>query len=230
MQADERALGIGCAQRHLVSESQPQRRDMIAQRIVRPLGIFAQLRALRLDPAILITAPIIPRPAIKAAKFHSRQIIGDEIGTQHVPFIDHAPQRAARRFEGEANRIAQARREDAIAAILGIDLQHRRAVGLGLHPVFADIAIGPDTDIEQPIRASRQAAGPMHIGGLGRQVQDLAARYADLQVARLIGKGHQRIAIRDVKHVADQRHAIGRLEPGQERRLCLGAAIAIGVA
>ena len=70
----------------------------------------------------------------------------------------------------------------------------------------------------------------MHIGGPGGQVQDLAPRHADLQVAWLIGKRHQRVGVGDVERVADQRHAIGRIETGEKRRLRFGAAIAIGVA
>ena len=230
MQADKGAIAIGGAKLCFLGEAQAQRRDMVAQRIVGALGIFADFRPLRLDPAILIAAPVIPRPAIEGTEFDAGQIVGDQVAAQHVALIDHAPQHAAPGFERQADRIAQARRIDAIVAGLGIDLQHGGAVRFAFQAIFADVAVRSDADIEQPVGADGQAAGPVHVRRLGRQVQNLPPLVADLGLAFLIGEGHQRIGVGDIEGVADQRHAIGRIEAAQEHRLGVRLAIAIGVA
>src|SRR3546814_3870362 len=100
------------------------------------------------DAGIDEAAPIIPGPAEEIALVDVGQIVGDEVGAEHVALVDHGPELVAARIISEADRIAQARGEGADIAVLGPHLEYRGAAEFVVHALFADIAVGADADLE----------------------------------------------------------------------------------
>jgi hypothetical protein len=64
----------------------------------------------------------------------------------------------------------------------------------------------------------------------GRQVRDLDRRSRDLRRAGRVREAHDRVGIRDVEVVADQRHAERRVQVVGEHRAQVRHAVAVGVA
>src|SRR3546814_19197855 len=79
--------------------------------VVGALHIFAAVLRLGRDAGIDEAAPIIPGPAEEIALVDVGQIVGDEVGAEHVALVDHGPELVAARIISEADRIAQARGE-----------------------------------------------------------------------------------------------------------------------
>src|SRR3546814_10319788 len=79
--------------------------------VVGALHICAAVPRLGRDAGIDEAAPIIPGPAEEIALVDVGQIVGDEVGAEHVALVDHGPELVAARIISEADRIAQARGE-----------------------------------------------------------------------------------------------------------------------
>ena len=80
MQAYKRAAFKRWTQLCSGREGETQWRDMVAQREIRPFGIFADFRAAGLYAPVLIAAPVVPRRVIEATEFHTGEEIRHEIG------------------------------------------------------------------------------------------------------------------------------------------------------
>ena len=228
MQSDERAIGVIRAQIDAIGKGEAQCCDMRSKRIIGAFHIFEPVGTARLDAKVLIPTPIAVGPAIVGAEFDAGHIIGNEIAAQHVAFVHRGPQRARYGFIGKAVGVAQAGCEDAEALFRGIDLKHRSAVHFLVHPALADIARRPDRHIEAfAVFGGEQIAGPVIIAT--RQIDDLGALGRDAGFTFLVRKSDNRVGVGDVKRLADQRHAEGRVEALQENRTLVGNAIAIAV-
>lgn len=64
----------------------------------------------------------------------------------------------------------------------------------------------------------------------GGKRKDQLARGFDPRLARLVGKAHHAVGIRDEQGIADQRHTKRLIEVFQKNGTCLGYTIAIGIA
>src|ERR1700728_4746233 len=102
-------------------------------------------------------------------------------------------------------------------ARLGIDLPHRRALLLDRETILRRVAIRAYADIKLGAVAVRdETLRPMMVDGAARQNGHPGGRIANLRLPGVVGKTHQRIGIRYVKAIADERHADGRVQPLQE--------------
>ena len=149
-------------------------------------------------------AVIGPGPAVEGAGLDPGQVIGDEVAAELVAFVDDDEEVVAAGHEGEADRVAQARGEDGVAAARRIDRPDRGAALLLVHAMFGDVRIGADADIEPAVGAGGEALGPVMIA-LGGEPGDRARRRGDAGRGGIIGEGDQRVGIGDVERVADQR-------------------------
>ena len=212
MLANERPIGEFVTQLGTACKSKAQRSGVRAERIVRLLHILLQIRALRLD-AVVGQAPIIPGPAIMAAEINRREVIGRGVRTQLIALIHGGPKIPRLGFIGETIGVAQTRCEDAERFLFGEDFEHIGAIFFGLQAVFANVAIGPDRH-EQCllVRRGNDVTRPVIVRHARGQRHNLLALGGDLRIAFLIGEGQQGISVGDVERVADQFHAVGRIE------------------
>src|SRR3546814_20667273 len=93
-------------------------------------------------------------------------------------------------------------------------LEHARAAELAVHAGFADIRIGADADIEPAVGRGGEAFGPVAVGPLCGQIDDLRGLAAPLLLARDIGKGETRVRVRDIVRGAHHSHDTGPRERG----------------
>src|SRR4051794_20286291 len=89
--SDERAVAELFGQLRAAREGQAERRDVVAERIVRHGGPGDKLRILRLDAAVDVLTPVAERPAVKTAILHRSEIVGDQIAAEFVAFVHHSP-------------------------------------------------------------------------------------------------------------------------------------------
>ncbi len=108
MLADQRALRIAVAELHAVGEGEAEGGDVRPERVIGALRILLQVGALRIDAVVGVAAPIEPRPAELVAELDLRQIIGREVGAEHVAFVDDGPQLLIVGADRHALRVAQA--------------------------------------------------------------------------------------------------------------------------
>ena len=117
------------------------------------------------------------------------------------------------------------------APLAGVDFPDLGAPLLLLHAVLGDIAVRADGDVELGAVAARdQVLGPVMVARPRGQVGHLGARGGDPRLAFLIGKAHHGVGVRHVEHIADERHAEGRVEALEKRLAQLGHAVAVGIA
>ena len=176
-------------------------------------------------------AEIAIGPAVKTAVLQSGHIVRDEVAAELVPFVDRGPELAALRLPGEPDRIAQAGGKHPCPPRHRIDFEDRRPALFISDAVLTGVAVGPDGDVEmRAVWARDDVLGPMIIDGAGRQIGHLHRGCGDRRLPILIGKPQQGIGVGDIEVVTHQGHAEGRIEPGQEGRLRLGHAVAVGIA
>ena len=87
-----------------------------------------------------VATPIMLRPTIIGTKFHKGKIVGHQIRTKHVAFVDHRPQASAA-IPIEANGVTQT---DGIwnFFVLGdVIFEHHRAAIFGFYPMFSNVAV-----------------------------------------------------------------------------------------
>src|ERR1700720_1612311 len=126
----------------------------------------------------------------------------------------------ALRFAAQAVWIAQTAREDAPPAGRAVHLPDGRSVLLRFHSVFGDVAVRTDANIEQrSVRARDEALGPVMVDGAARPLGERSSLCRELCVALLIGVANDGVGIRDIKIVADERHAERRVEVIEENAL-----------
>jgi hypothetical protein len=71
----------------------PERRHMRARGIIRRDGLCHEIWALRLDAGIDMLAVIAVGPAVEGAILHGCHVVGHEVGTDLVAFVDDRPGR-----------------------------------------------------------------------------------------------------------------------------------------
>ena len=190
-----------------------------------------QVRAARLHPRVHNLPEVAVWPPIEAALLHRGHVVRHQVAPQLVALVDRRPQHAGHRFPGQADRVPQPRREDAMHAGGGIDLEDRRALILRLHAVLGHVAVRADTHVQsRPLGIRDQALRPVVVEQPAGEVGDLDRRRSDPGVACLVREPDYGVRVRDVECVADQRHAEGRVQAFDEGRLQLGHAIAVGIA
>src|SRR4249919_4338210 len=103
-------------------------------------------------------AVVAVRPSVEPAVAYRGHVVGHQIAADLVAFVDRDPQRAGLRLPVHSDRVAEARRKNAMRAARRIDLPDRGAPGFLVHAVLADIAVGPDPDVQPAaIAAGNQA-------------------------------------------------------------------------
>ena len=169
-------------------------------------------------------------PAVEGAGRDRGHVIGHQIVADLVALVDRGPEHAALGIPGQTHRVAQAAGVDAGRARHPVDLEDGGAVDLLGHAEVGDVGVGADPNVEPgSIRAGDQALGPVVISAR-RQVGQLGRGRGDARLSRLIGHADHRIGVGDVEPVADQGHAEGRHQAGQEVGLDLGHPVSVGVA
>src|SRR5256885_1550940 len=174
---------------------------------------------------ILMAAHVPPRPTVKSAFLHMRDVVGYEIVAQRVAFVDGAPQLTSFRVDGQADTIANAVGEDTHRGTVGIELQNVGAIffrrsRIGVIDIGSRangnehlLAICREHDVARPVAVSAGYVGNMF------------GRAARLQIAVLVRKANDGIR---VAHVNPLWIGSGRVEinskwPVQASRKDFGA-------
>src|ERR1051325_819078 len=100
------------------------------------------------EPGILMSAHVIPRPAIEAAILHVGGVVGDEVVAEFIALVDRGPYFARFRIEGQTHRIAQAGSENAQPGTVGIVLKNIGSMEFSLMSVrIIDVRAGTDRNV-----------------------------------------------------------------------------------
>jgi hypothetical protein len=73
-------------------ERQPERRDVVAERVVGHDRILDHVLRRRLNPLVDVLAEVAVGPAVETAVLHRGQVIRHEIAAELVALVDHGPQ------------------------------------------------------------------------------------------------------------------------------------------
>src|SRR5690606_7701738 len=119
--ADEGAFGEGSAESAVPREGQAQRGDVRAEGVVRANRAGDQSGLLRADPRIDVLAPVAVGPAVEGTLAHRGQIVGDQLRANLVTLVDHRPEGAGGRLDGQGGRVADAGCDGAPGAGQAID-------------------------------------------------------------------------------------------------------------
>src|ERR1700730_3294635 len=92
--------------------------------------LVLQIGPLALVPGIFVAADIEPRPAIKRIFADARHVVGHEVIAEAVALIGGAPGRADLRLDRQADAITDSGRKYFLILAIGVERQHRRAIGL----------------------------------------------------------------------------------------------------
>src|SRR4029078_12018936 len=111
-----------------VVEQHLQRGAVRLQQHVGNDGRRLQLGVLARVPRIGIAADVVPGPAVKPALLDWGDVVGDQVVAQLVALVDGHPLLARVRMHGDADGVADARREHAPPATVGRELEHGGAV------------------------------------------------------------------------------------------------------
>ena len=203
---------------------------MRAERVVGNERLGDEIGALRADAFVDVLAEVAVRPTVEAAVLDRGQVIGNEVAAEFVAFIGDGPQEPTLRRPSHAVGVAQAGRENAVVAGLWVDFPDRGAAFLGGHAVLADIAVRADGGVEQlAVGTGDDIFGPVVVDRPGRQIDELASSARDRRIAVLIIEAHDGVGVGNVKTVANQGHAEGRVEALQENRAEVGDTITVAV-
>src|SRR5207302_6690628 len=80
-------------------------------------------------PGVFIAADIKPRPSIERIFADPGHVVWHQIVAEAVALVGGAPRRAALRLDCEADAIADSRGEYFLVFAIGIERQHRGAIG-----------------------------------------------------------------------------------------------------
>src|SRR5690606_36868038 len=227
--ADEYAVGI-LLSHHFAGEVQAQRGDVGAEGVVRDDGAGDLVLILRFHPWVDVLAEVAVGPAVEAAFLDRGKVVGHQVLAQFVTLVDHRPQGAGVRLDGQGGGDAQAGGVGLVGSGFGVYLPDHGAVDFGLHAAFGDVAVGADADVQvAAVFADGQRLGPVVVDRR-RQAGDLARRAAGPGLTVLVVEAHQLVLIGHVQVALVQGHTVGRVEVFGEHRLQLIAAVTIGVA
>src|SRR5690606_19775994 len=118
--AHERAVRVSGREALGADESQPQRGDVRAERIIGLDRRPDQLRLLGADAWIDVLAPIAVRPTIEAAVANRGYVVRNELRTDLVALVDRRPQRVGFGVNRQRGGIANARSVSAMRAGLTV--------------------------------------------------------------------------------------------------------------
>ena len=95
-------------------------------------GDGADLGRVRGVPRVEVAAQIVPRPAEELALPHAGDVVGHEVVAEPVALVHGRPQLARARLDREADRVADAVRDDLPAGAVGGEGEHVGASGVVL--------------------------------------------------------------------------------------------------
>src|SRR5690606_33086059 len=158
----------------------------------------------RHHPRIRVRSPVRVWPAVEAAFLHGGQVVGYEVGTQLITLVDHRPQLARARLDGQRGRVAQATGVFTVHAGQRVDLPDHRAVLLRGHATLGDVAVRADAHVQiAPVGAGGHRLGPVVVD-LRWQRGDRFRRTAGAGLPHRVVEAHQLILVGDVQAVVDQ--------------------------
>src|SRR3984893_8466245 len=112
-----------------VVDRKAERSRMGLQQNVRNRYLVPEIGARAAVPRVLIGTDVIPRPAVKRAFLHPRDVVGWHVVADAVALVGRAPHLALR-IDREPDAIADASGVDAAVAAVRIEDQHIGALGL----------------------------------------------------------------------------------------------------
>src|SRR5438270_3490048 len=176
-------------------------------------------------------AKIAIGPAIEASVLYRCEIVRNQIGPDLIAFVSDGPKLAAFRLPCKASRIADSAGEDTMRTRRPVHLPDCGSFVFGPNSILSDVAIGSDPDIELgAIWTGQQTLRPVMIDRAARKTGELGAGSGDGGLSILIRIADDCIGIRNVKIVANQGDAEGRIKMVQKYGSDLGSAISIGAA
>src|SRR5258708_997539 len=165
---------------------------------------------LALMTRVLMPAHVPPRPAVKSAFFHMRDVIGDEVVAQRVPLIYRTPQFARLRTHGNsAPGIANAVSVYAQIAIRGIAHQNVGAILLARRSVGIVYVRARAHSDEQFLAIQRKGHRPRPVPASARQIGDVFRPSTRFQITIVISEANH---FAGVAHVQPLRVRSGRIK------------------
>src|SRR6185437_1083138 len=153
MQGDEGIALIGRGKLRTFVENQTERRGVRVKQEVGDQRLGLQIRALVAEVGIRMLAEIRIRPAIESAGNNMGEIVGDEFVAETVTLVDGDEEIVRTRIELQPDGIAQARRV-RLQGTVRLDGLHCGA----RRPVFSDVALASDAEIERAFGIDREIA------------------------------------------------------------------------
>src|SRR5437016_9501838 len=95
---------------------------------VRNDNFVSKLRMFSLVTRIDMVADIKPRPAIKAARFNTADVIGRQIIAEFVPLVCAHPELVAARTKRDPDSVSNSPRINFLTAAIGIEFENARAL------------------------------------------------------------------------------------------------------
>ena len=99
-------------------------------------GFLHQVGALVFAAGVFIRAEVRVGPAVEAAFFHAREVVGHQLVAQLVALVYGRPQRAGAGVVGQPDRVAQAAGTYFLARAIGINFENIGAALLVFGAVF----------------------------------------------------------------------------------------------
>src|SRR3984957_17559811 len=106
---------------------------------------------------VLMVTDVKPGPSIEGTIAHPRNIVRNEIISQTIALIGRAPHVSGCGMDRKADAVADARSKDAWILSVGIESQHRCAIGLVAPTRAQRMLTAP------PLQASRRSTHPLRI-------------------------------------------------------------------
>ena len=229
MHPDEGAVGERAAEAAVARKVQTQRRHVRTQGVVRLDGARHHVGLLRHDARIDVLPPIAVGPAIEGPVAHLGQIVGDQLRPQFVAFVDHRPQQAGARFDGQGRGIADAGGDGAARAGGAVDFPDHRPFLLDLQTPFPDVGVGADADIELgPVGAGRHGLGPVVVQAR-RQFGDPFGRGGDARLTGLEREADQGVLFGDIEIAVDPGQAVGGVQVLDQNGAKFRHTVVVGV-
>ena len=146
----------------------PSAADMGAEAVIRLDRLRDHFRLLRMDALVHVLAPVAVRPAVEAALFYRRKVVGDEVRTDLVALVDDGEQLAGSWLKSR-DLSDCAFRSRKSASPLSDDRPRRwpHDPPSTAKPFSVNVAVGTDPDIERGHRQGSQPATWSSDGRLG---------------------------------------------------------------
>jgi hypothetical protein len=196
MLAHERAAPVVHGQINACVHGKSQWGNVGAEGIVGLDCSCHEVGPLRHDARIEMLAEVAVGPAVEATILHRCQIIRDQIGSDLVSLVGDGPQLSGLGLKLQPGRIAHAAGIDAMCTGRRVDLLDRGPLAFGLKPIFGDVAVRADPDIELgAVGARHQGLGPVVIDRAARKIRQLGSRGRSAWLSILIRIADDRISM-----------------------------------